>query len=216
MLVKNLMTQPVITVIEDTTVGEALDLLKKKDVRHLPVVDVNHLLLGITSEIDLLRVFPKNKSLSSFEANLLARTPVGSVMNSCPIVVEAGDMVENAALIMRANKIGCLPVLEDKKLVGLLSRTDVIDAFISSLGFGISGTRITVSYRKKWGFLANLIAFVDKYGIVIDNIVTFESEVVLKVRDLNPENFVRDLKKAGYQITDLTHIDSAPEPKVMP
>lgn len=215
MLVKNLMTQPVISVTEDTTVGEALDLLKKKDVRHLPVVDADHFLLGITSEIDLLRVFPKNKCLSTFESNLLSRTPVGNVMVSSPIVVDAGDMVENAALIMRSNKIGCLPVLEDRKLVGLLSRTDIVDAFISSLGFGISGTRITVAYRRKWGFLANLIAFVDKYGIVIDNIVTFESEVVLKVRDLNPENFVRDLKKAGYKVTDMTLIEPATEPKAM-
>lgn len=215
MLVKNLMTQPVTSATEDITVGQALDLLKKKNVHHLPVVDSKYHILGITSEVDLLRVFPKNKSLSSFEINLLSRTPVGSVMNTCPMTINAGDMVENAALIMREHKIGCLPVLEGKKLVGILSRTDVIDAFISSLGFGISGTRITVTYRRKWGFLANLISFMDQYGIVIDNIVTFDKEVVLKVRDLNPDNFVRELKLAGYQVTDVTPVENAPQPKII-
>lgn len=216
MLVKNLMTQPVFTVSANTTVGDALELLKKKNVRHLPVVDAGMHLLGVTSEVDLLRVFPKNKCLSSFENNLLSRTPVDSVMRDRPLTIAAGDTIEQAALIMRDHKIGCLPVLEGKKLVGLLSRTDIIDAFISSLGFGEQGTRITVTYRKKWGFLSNLIDFVDRFNIIIDHVVTFEKEVVLKVRDRNPELFLRELKKAGYHVTDVTHIEIVPEPKVMP
>jgi acetoin utilization protein AcuB len=216
MLVKDLMTHPVITVTEETTVGEALDLLKRKNISHLPVVDVNHHLLGVTSEVDLLRVFPKNKSLSNFEANLLSRTPVNSVMTECTINVEADDMVEHAALIMRNNKIGSLPVLEDKKLVGLISRSDIIDAFISSLGFGEPGTRVSIAYKRKWGFLANLIAFVDKFGVIIDNVVTFEKEVVLKVKDPHPDNFIRELKNAGYQVTDVTHMQTVPEQKIMP
>jgi len=216
MLVKNLMTQPVFTVSAGASVGEALETLRKKNVRHLPVVDANLHLLGVTSEIDLLRVFPKNKNLSSFEANLLARTPITNVMRECPITISADDMIEQAALVMRDNKIGCLPVLDDKKLVGLLSRTDIIDAFISSLGFGEPGTRVTIAYRKKWGFLANLIAFVDKFGIVIDHVVTFEKEIVLKVKGRNLDNFISELKKAGYQVNDVTYIEAIPEPQIMP
>lgn len=216
MLVRNLMTHPVITVSEDATVGEALELMKRKNIRHLPVVNANRQLLGITSEVTLLRVFPKSKTISTFENNLLARTPVSAVMSTGPVTAFAGDLVEQAALMMRDHKVTCLPVMEGPTIVGMISRTDIINAFISSFGFGELGTRITIAYKKKWGFLSNLINFMDKYGIVIDHIVTFDNEIVVKIRELNPEEFISELKKAGYQVTDVVHIDLLQEQQIYP
>ncbi|MDT3705157.1 MAG: CBS domain-containing protein [Thermincola sp.] len=212
MLVKQLMSKPVISVLDTSTVGEAMELLKEKNIRHLPVVDRNQNLVGIVTETDLLRVFPNIKGLSTFQSNLLARTPIQKIMQK-PAWIAPDIIVEEAALSMRTNKVSCLPVLDsDNKLVGLLTKNDIIDAFIAALGLGESGTRIAIVYKKKWGFLSELISFADQHNIFIDNIVTFGPEIVLKVKG-NSTAFFDDLKKAGYTVGDVSFINPAHETK---
>lgn len=213
MLVKHLMSWPVITVFDTSTVGESLEIIRKKNIRHLPVVDLSQNLVGIVTETDLLKVFPNGKGLSTFQSNLLSRTPVEKVMQSNPICISPDTIVEEAALSMRTNKISCLPVLDDKnKLVGLLAKNDIIDAFIAALGLGEAGTRITILYKKKWGFLSELIAFADQHSVCIDNIVSFGPELVLKVKG-KALDFVNDLQEAGYTVSDVSFINPAPEAK---
>lgn len=213
MLVKDLMSHPVITVQESTTVGEALETLKRQRIRHLPVVNFNQSLLGIVSESDLVKVFPNGKDLSPFQANLLARTAVSKVMKEKIFSISPDKLIEEAALIMRTEKIGGLPVLDEAdKLIGIITKNDIMDAMISALGLEDGGTRITITYHKKWGFLAELISFADKRNIYIDNIVTFDSEVVLKVKE-RAVDFVNDLKKAGYNVINIAYIDAVPKAK---
>ncbi len=207
MLVKDLMSWPVLTVFDNSTVGEALDILRRKNIRHLPVVDINQNLVGVVSETDLVKVFPNSKELSSFEANLLSRTPVSNVMRTKMISAAPDTIVEEAALIMRTNKISCLPVLdESRKLVGLLSKNDIIDAFISSLGLGDGGTRITITYKRKWGFLSELISFADNHNVCIDNMVTLGPDLVLRTKG-RPAELIEDLQKAGYNVVDVSYIE---------
>lgn len=213
MLVRDLMTHPVITVQESTPVGEAMEIQKRQVIRHLPVVSFDQSLLGIVSESDLVKVFPIGKDLSTFQINLLSRTPVSKVMKENLITISAEKLIEEAALIMRTEKIGCLPVTdENKMLVGIVTKNDIMDAMISALGLEDGGTRITISYKKKWGFLAELIAFADKRSVYIDNVVTFDTEIVIKVKD-GAADFVSDLKKAGYNVTNIAYIDAAPRAK---
>lgn len=206
MLVKDLMAWPVITVLDSATIGEALEILQRNNIRHLPVVDLNQTMVGVVSETDLIKVFPTGKQLSSFETNLLSRTPVSKVMQSNVISSSPDEPIEVAALVMRTNRISCLPVLDKKgKIIGLVTKNGIIDAFITALGIGSEGIRITILYKKKWGFLSELIAFADKHNIYIDNIVTFDRELVFKIKGKDSE-FINDLKKAGYTITDVTNI----------
>ena len=207
MLVKNLMSWPVVTVSNKSTVGEALDLLKRKKIRHLPVVDINQLILGIVTETDLVKVFPNSKELSPFQLNLLSRTPVTKIMVTNPYSVSPNELIEESALIMRNKKIGCLPVLdENNKLVGLLSKNDIVDAFISSLGLEDGGTRITIAINKNWGFLSKLISLADKHNVHIQNFVTFDREIVLKLPGKAPD-FVNELLKTGYNVTNISYIN---------
>lgn len=213
MLIKDMMSQPVITVFESTTVGEALETLKRQKIRHLPVVDFNQVLLGIVSESDLVKVFPIGKDLSTFETNLLSRTAVSKVMKLKPITISPGKLIEEAALIMRTEKIGCLPITDDTgKLIGIITKNDIMDALMSALGLEDGGTRITIAFNKKWGFLSDIITFADNRNIYIDNVVTFNDEVVLKVKEKAKE-FVNDLKNAGYNIIDVSYIEAMPKAK---
>lgn len=213
MLIKDMMSQPVITVLESTTVGEALEILKRQRVRHLPVVDLNQDLLGIVSESDLVKVFPIGKDLSTFEINLLSRTSVSKVMKLKLRTIGTNKLIEEAALIMRTEKIGCLPVTDNTgKLLGIITKNDIMDALMSALGLEDGGTRITLAFNKKWGFLSDIVSLADKRNIYIDNVVTFDNEVVLKVKEKANE-FVNDLKNAGYNIIDVSYIEALPKAK---
>ncbi|GAB4268107.1 CBS domain-containing protein [Thermincola ferriacetica] len=211
MLVKDLMAQPVVLITEKATVGEALELIRQHDVRHLPVVDRKQHLVGVTSESDLLKIFPRNKhdERKTFETNLLLRTPITQVMIPDPYHINPHITIEEAALLMKNHKIGCLPVIEHSKVIGLISRTDVIEAFINSLGLGKSGVRVTIPYRKKIGFLSDLVRLADKFGVLIDHMVTFETEIVLKIRREKAEQFLKELKSHGYTVTDITCIENS-------
>lgn len=211
MLVKDLMSWPVITIFDNSTVGEAMETLRRKNIRHLPVVDFDQALIGVVSETDLVKVFPNSKELSTFEVNLLSRTPVSKVMRPKPIFVAPDEIVEKAALMMRSNIISCLPVLDEhQKLVGMISKNDIIDAFITSLGLIEGGTRITLVFKKKWGFLSELVKLADKHNAHIDNMVTFDSEVVLKIKG-RATDFVKKLQQAGYNVSDISYIDPQPQ-----
>lgn len=210
MLVKTLMSHPVTTVREETMVGDALELIKKKNIRRLPVVDEADRLIGLSTEWDLLKIFPL-KPNNSFETKLISRTPIKNVMRTDPITVSPDETIENAAVTMQCNKVGCLPVVEQGKVVGLISLTDILTAFIDAMGLEKSSVRITIKFSKRMGFLAELIQLIDRQGIIVDNMVTFNDEIVLKIKNIKTDELLRALKEERYKVTHIAYIDGTEE-----
>ncbi|MDN5293414.1 MAG: acetoin utilization protein AcuB [Eubacteriales bacterium] len=210
MLVRNLMSQPVTTVSENTTVGEALEILRQKNIRRLPVVNKDGQLVGLATEWDLIKIFPVKKT-SPFETNLISRTPIKNVMTPNPITISPDETIENAAVVMQYNKVGCLPVVENDRVIGMITLTDILTAFIDALGLEQASVRITIRYAKRMGFLAELIQLIDKVGVIVDNMVTFHSEIVLKIKNVKTEELLKALKENGYQVTHVAYIGSTGE-----
>lgn len=206
MLVKTLMSHPVTTVREETMVGDALELIKKKNIRRLPVVDEEGRLIGLTTEWDLLKIFPL-KPNNSFETKLISRTPIKNLMRTDPMTVSPEETIESAAVTMQCNKIGCLPVVDRGKVVGLISLTDILTAFIDAMGLEKSSVRITIKFSKRMGFLAELIQLIDGMGIIVDNMVTINDEIVLKIKDIKTEELLQTLKEEKYKVTHIAYID---------
>lgn len=206
MLVKTLMSHPVTTVREETTVGDALELIKKKNIRRLPVVDEAGRLIGLSTEWDLLKIFPI-KPNNSFETKLISRTPIKNVMRTDPITVSPEETIESAAITMQCNKVGCLPVVEQGEVVGLISLTDILTAFIDAMGLEKSSVRITIKFSKRMGFLAELIQLIDHQGIIVDNMVTFNDEIVLKIKNIKTDVLLKALKEEKYKVTHIAYID---------
>lgn len=206
MLVKTLMSHPVTTVREETMVGDALELIKSKNIRRLPVVDEDGKLIGLSTEWDLLKIFPI-KPNSNFETKLISRTPIKNIMQTDPITVSPEETIENAAVTMQCNKVGCLPVVEQGKVVGLISLTDILTAFIDAMGLEKSSVRITIKFSKRMGFLAELIQLIDRLGIIVDNIVTFHEEIVLKIKNIKTEELLKALEQEKYKVTHISYID---------
>ena len=206
MFVRWRMTPNPIVIDPETSILDALHIMKEKKVRRLPVV-AHGKLVGIVTEKDL-RESPSLKatSLSIFELNyLLAKTPVSEVMTKDPITVTPDTTIEEAAVIMRDNQISGLPVVDDGKVVGIVTETDIFDMLVKLLGFR-NGARFTLHIENRVGAVADLAGIFKDLGINIISIVAFEEEreeegnVVVRVDTKDTEKVVSALKSAGIKV----------------
>ncbi len=128
-LVRDVMQEKVVTVSAGDRLSTVEDIMTLGGVRHMPVVRSGKL-VGVLSERDLLRA-----SLSSLAHRVderrafLEGIDISRVMSAPPITVAPGASVMEAAGIMADEKIGCLPVVEDEELVGLVTETDLLRYF---------------------------------------------------------------------------------------
>ncbi len=131
--VQDIMTHAPIAVTQTTAVDEARNLMEQRRIRHLPVLD-NERLVGIVTDRDIRLVLPSPAtSLSIWEINhLLAQLTVGEVMTPHVITVDPDRNVTEALGLMLTHNIGALPVVENRGLVGILTRTDLLRAFLTS------------------------------------------------------------------------------------
>ncbi len=131
MTVRDLMTASPITVPRSTTVVDARALMAKSRIRHLLVVDDDRL-AGIVTDRDIrLNLASPATSLSVWELNyLLARLTVEQTMTSPVITIHSDRDAREAAQIMLEHKIGALPVIDGHRLVGIITETDILRAFV--------------------------------------------------------------------------------------
>ncbi len=132
MTIRELMSGGLITVRRETPVLEARDLVVKERIRHLLVTDVGGSLVGIVTDRDSRLNLPSRAtSLSVWEINhLLTKLTVGEVMTRSVITVGPDRPAREAARLMLDHKIGALPVLDDGRLVGIITETDIVRAFV--------------------------------------------------------------------------------------
>ena len=133
MNVSELMTAPPITSGPDMPVVEARQLMIDKRIRHLLVTE-GAKLLGIVTDRDIRLNLPSPAtSLSVWEINyLLARLTVAAVMTKTVITVDPRRDAREAAQLMLYHKIGALPVVDGGKLIGIITETDLLRAFVKT------------------------------------------------------------------------------------
>ncbi len=207
MLVRDWMTPNPTTIAPDTPVLDAIKLLKERGYRRLPVVDDGNL-VGIVTDKDLKDAMPsKATTLSVWELNyLLAKLTVAEVMAKPVITVEADEPLEEAALLMEEYHIGGLPVVEKGDLVGIITITDVLRAFIEVMGLREGGLRITLDVEDKPGALERLGAAVKPSNIV--SVATAgrrdgKRVVVIRVTGEGIDTVVDRLKASGERVLDV-------------
>ncbi len=206
MFVKDCMTTSPITIVKSTPILEALEKMKKLKIRQLPVVDKGKL-VGLVTERELLTVTPSPATtLSIFEMNyLLSKMVVGEVMVKNPITVSPETTIEEAALIMRENKIVCLLVLEGEELAGIITQTDIFDAFIEFFGIKKAGTRLVLEIRDRVGAIADITEIMKTMNVNIRAMVVHRRNndlfnIIVRVNSVEPEELVKELQGRGFPV----------------
>ena len=137
MHVRSLMTADPITVPPDFTMFDTRRLMDERRIRHVLVTLAGEL-RGIVTDRDIRLNMPSQAtSLSVWELNnLLMKLTVSDVMTRTVVTVEPDRDAREAAEIMLSNKIGALPVIERGQLVGIVTETDLVRAFVSLVAEG--------------------------------------------------------------------------------
>jgi acetoin utilization protein AcuB len=210
MLVKDWMTKEPIVVTPKTSVEQAIRIIRENHVRHLPVVKQDDKLVGIVTQTDLLQASPSPAtSLSIWEINfLLAKMQVRDAMTEQVIVVEDDCPLEEAALVMAERKIGCLPVVRGKRLVGIITETDLFNIFTEQLGVRKPGIRLTLVVKDQKGELARLAGRIADLGGNIIRLTTLPAKdpdrqiVTVKVGDVSQETLIESLASGEVEVLD--------------
>ncbi|HNS63819.1 MAG TPA: CBS domain-containing protein [Anaerolineaceae bacterium] len=134
--VADLMTEGVITVRPFDTLEDVFELMSENKIRHIPVVNADGELEGLVTHRDLVgkALFAMNDVPLSVEKNLLRETRVSEAMTVEPDTIEADASLSDAARIILENKYGCLPVMENTKLVGIITEADFVKYTLQQLG----------------------------------------------------------------------------------
>jgi acetoin utilization protein AcuB len=132
MTIRELMAGGLITVRPETPVQQARDLMAKEKIRHLPVTAAGGALAGIVTDRDIRLNLPSRAtSLSAGEINhLLTKLTVAEIMSRSVITIGPDRPARDGAQLMLEHKIGALPVLDDGHLVGIITETDIVRAFV--------------------------------------------------------------------------------------
>ena len=211
MLVKDRMTSQPVTITTETNLKEALDLVRSNPFRHLPVLDTDGKLAGIVTEKSLVYASPTaTTTLSVFEVDyILARTKIGQVIQGEVVTVGPELPIEEAARIMIDHRIGCLPVVADDKLVGIISDTDIFRVLVEGLGGGHPSLRITIVIPEAVGSLANVANCIANLGGNIHSLGTFWAErpedrlIAFRLEGVQRETVLPALDADGIQVVNV-------------
>jgi acetoin utilization protein AcuB len=212
------MTMEVKTISPDTNITEAFKIMKENNIRRLPIMQGNKL-TGIVTLSDLNRAAPSAAtSLSIHELNyLLAKTKIKDIISRQQEVftVSSNNYIETAAKIMRQHRISGLPVVDDGKVVGIVTETDIFDALIDILGVTQPHSRIDLYVPSGPGSLAEISGIIASRGISIINAVLYYDEkkllykTIIRIEELNGKEIAEELKKKGYEIESVLIIDNS-------
>jgi acetoin utilization protein AcuB len=208
MYVSNRMTTNPITITSMTSARKALDIMQSKRFSNIPVVDNGHM-VGIIAKEDIInQYFCGEKGCT-----LMDDTLVADIMTKHYVTIKKMDYIEKAVSLLKEKDVSALPVLDaDNKLVGIITRSDIFDAFADAMGSDNKGSRIYMVVPEFVGQLAKMANIVRQHGISIEALSVFDSgiintkQVIMKVNAKDVDQLVIDLKLSGLDVRDVGYL----------
>ncbi len=197
MIVRHWMSTDVVTTTKEASVQDALKLMKRHSIRHLPVVQEDGTLVGWVTDADLRSVLI---------ASMLEELSVEDVMVRRPITVGPDDSLETAAQRTLENRIGGLPVVEGQKLVGVITVVDILSAFISMLGVMQSSSRLDVKLVGPKQSLDGVTRLLQDKGAEIISVcyvqptVADEAVYSFRIKKCPMDPIIGSLKEEGIEV----------------
>jgi acetoin utilization protein AcuB len=207
MLVRKKMKKDLFSITKDERMTVAKKIMKEKNIRHLPVVDGKKL-IGLVTNMDIRKA--EASPATSLEIRelhyLLDKLTVGEIMTRNVIAISPDISIEEATTLLHDNKIGCLPVVEDGVLVGMITENDVMEILIEVMGMKEKGSRLEVVVDDKPGALADITRIIKEHNVNITSVVTDIADepgkrlVVFKLKTFYFEPIKKALEGAGFPV----------------
>lgn len=206
MYVRQFMTAQVFTVNPEESIADTMALMREKKISRMPVVEKGKL-VGFVTDGDLREASPsKATTLSVFELNyLVAKTPIREIALKKVVFCHPDTQIEDAALLMRDHKIGGLPVVEEGKVVGIITGSDILDAFLDIMGFRSPGQRVMIETKDQIGVMSDLAVTTKEFDVNIGSLAVYhlkdhQIQILARLQGDKVSDVETALEKKGYRL----------------
>lgn len=209
MYVGRIMHRELITVPPKTPLSSARTMIAERAISHLLVVDAAGKLIGLVSDRDIRQSWASPAtSLSKHELNyLLDQIDLSMIMTRKIVTIGPDTTIERAAFVMQQNKINALPVLQNEKLVGIITTTDVTEVLLRAIGIDDDSFRLTVPVKDRVGCIYDISRILKDENINIRSLVSHPEknypgvyQLVMRVSAGDGPKAVESLEKAGFHV----------------
>jgi acetoin utilization protein AcuB len=211
MRIRDIMSTNVVAVSEDTSIHDARKIMKAHKIRRLPVLKKDKL-VGLVTERMLLEASPSPATaLSIHELHyLLAKMTVKDIMVRNPFTISPDMPAEDALQLGQEKGFGAFPVVENGKLVGIATESDIVRIMTKILGVREEGTRIDIRASRDFGNMQSIMEVLDRHKTVLLSMMTLPPEegseewlIVLRLKSESADQVVKELTSAGFDVVDV-------------
>ena len=207
MRIRDIMSTNVVAVDEKTSIHDARKIMDAHKIRRLPVLKKDKL-VGLVTKHMLLEASPSPATaLSIHELQyLLAKMTVKDIMVKNPYTVSPDMPVEEALQLGQEMGYGGFPVVEDGRLVGVVTESDIVRIMTRVLGVREKGRRIDIKVNKDFGNMQRIMKILDKNKTLLLSLMTLPPEdngwlIFLRLMSEDAEPIARELKSSGFNVT---------------
>ncbi|WP_163971671.1 acetoin utilization AcuB family protein [Oceanobacillus halotolerans] len=208
MLVEEIMKKSVVTLPATSSIREALQLLHKHRIRHIPIVSSEKEVIGIVSDRDVRDASPSILSRHDDVEDIQELdAEIKTIMSQPVVTIHPLDFVEDIARIFYDEEFACLPVVSQNKLVGIVTEKDMLYTLIHLTGTHVQSSHIEVKVPDVPGILPEVTAVFGKRKTNITSLLVYPYKddpnykiLVFRVQTMNPLPIVQDLKEEGYEL----------------
>jgi acetoin utilization protein AcuB len=202
--VRDAMTREIVTLGPEASAAEAWAVCQEMQIRHLPIIEAGRL-VGLISDRDLRDISPPRGS--GGESETLGWVCLRDIMSTDLVTIHPLDTIDHAAREIYERKIGCLPVVMDGQLVGIITSSDMMRILTELVGAHDRGSWVEIEVPNKPGTLAKVTDVIRERQVNIAGVFLAPALrasnrlLVLRLETTNPTRIVRDLEGAGYKVT---------------
>jgi acetoin utilization protein AcuB len=205
MIVEEIMKKNVSTLFPENTIAEAIKLMSDKKIRHIPIVDTENTVVGLVSDRDIKDAAPSIFHWDEHKHQL--DKAVKTIMTTNLITGHPLDFVEEISGVFYEHNISCMPIIQDKKLVGIVTETDLLHTLVELTGAHQPGSQIEVKVPNKAGMLCEIASLISMRKANIQSVLVYPDQkdeqykiLVVRIQTMNPIAVIEDLKKAGHHV----------------
>lgn len=204
MIVEEIMSKDIITLQPHEKIEKACEIIHSRSVRHIPIVDQDYRVLGIVSDRDVRDVSPSIFHTEEHVEDL--QKPIASIMTEDVITGHPLDFVEDICSIFSEHRIGCLPIVSEGKLVGIVTETDMLHTLVQLTGANQPSSLLEIKVKNRAGVLTDVASVFRKNKINIISVLVYPDKtenykiLVFRVQTMNPTTVIHALKDEGYHV----------------
>ncbi|PLS02045.1 acetoin utilization AcuB family protein [Neobacillus cucumis] len=205
MIIEEIMKTDVAVLLPTDTIADAIHLMDTRKIRHIPIVDKDGHLKGLVTVAKIREATPSIFHANEHPEDL--KKPLETIMEKKVITGHPLDFVEEVAGLFYEHKISCIPIINDQKLIGIITETDLLRTMVELTGAHQPGSQIEIKVPNLAGVLSDITAVIKNRNANILSVLVYPDKkddhfkiLVFRVQTMNPTGLIQELKQAGHHV----------------